>query len=215
MTDTPDSSTAAFSTSGEKPLGIYRPLLSPTALGQSMLQSKFMTPLGANSLTVLDPSVFSSQVEANPEDWQTPFEDSPFFDPPQRSRTPSPAPPGSQPTVQARSLETNTTNTTNSPTSSLQVQESPWAEQVQLFSESPAELEALSFNSNDSASEFPIAQPSLESPLSTTFPKETLSSERANQPINQSIADASVVASPISRAVEDSQISQFAEEPEE
>ncbi|MDX2228492.1 MAG: hypothetical protein NW220_02560 [Leptolyngbyaceae cyanobacterium bins.349] len=66
---------------GEMPLGIRHPLGIATALGQTWLQPKFLTPLGGRSLTVLDPAAFSLPSTAVDE-WQSPFQDSPFFDQP-------------------------------------------------------------------------------------------------------------------------------------
>jgi hypothetical protein len=79
MTDDPSTATH---TPTEPPLGIQQPLLSPVPLGQSMLQPKFLTPLGTNSLRVLDPSIFfPPSVMALPSE-KVPFQDSSFFDAP-------------------------------------------------------------------------------------------------------------------------------------
>lgn len=85
----------------EQPLGIQHPLLPSATLGQSMLQPKFLTPLGATPLTVLNPSVFSSQptIEA---DWADPFQDA-FFDVPESSQ-PAIAPEAASPAIQTRPL---------------------------------------------------------------------------------------------------------------
>jgi hypothetical protein len=71
----------------ERPLGIQQPLLPSAPLGQSLLQPKFLSPLGARSLTVLDPAVFRSTEQSTAFDWQSPFQDSPFFDAPEPRAT--------------------------------------------------------------------------------------------------------------------------------
>ncbi|MBM0744559.1 hypothetical protein JOY44_23615 [Phormidium sp. CLA17] len=76
----------------EQPLGIRRPLLPTAPLGQAMLQPKFLTPLGAKPLTVLNPAVFLSRQQSAEPDWQSPFE-ADFFDPPETLRSPEAAPP--------------------------------------------------------------------------------------------------------------------------
>lgn len=75
---------------GETPLGIRQPLMPDTPLGQPLLQPKFITPLGARSLSVLDPGVFLAAQRSNELDWQSPFEDSPFFDAPDRPASAEP-----------------------------------------------------------------------------------------------------------------------------
>ncbi|PZV14283.1 MAG: hypothetical protein DCF22_09175 [Leptolyngbya sp.] len=72
----------------ETPLGIQQPLLPPVPLGQSMLQPKFFTPLGARSLRVLDPSIFLPASDLAFPNEESSFQDSPFFDAPDSS-TPS------------------------------------------------------------------------------------------------------------------------------
>ncbi len=85
MTDDPSPVTH---TPAEPPLGIQQPLLPPVPLGQSMLQLKFFTPLGAQSLRVLDPSIFLPASNLAFTSEESPFQDSPFFDAPD-SFTPS------------------------------------------------------------------------------------------------------------------------------
>ncbi len=90
MTDAPSIATQP---PAESPLGIQQPLLPPVPLGQSMLQPKFFTPLGARSLRVLDPSIFLAVPDLSLPNQESlnqelPFQDSPFFDAPDFS-TPS------------------------------------------------------------------------------------------------------------------------------
>ncbi|MEX0271132.1 hypothetical protein AB3R30_18505 [Leptolyngbyaceae cyanobacterium UHCC 1019] len=66
----------------ETPLGIQQPLLPSVPLGQAMLQPKFFTPLGAQSLRVLDPSIFLAVPDLAVPSEELPFQDSPFFDAP-------------------------------------------------------------------------------------------------------------------------------------
>jgi hypothetical protein len=56
MTRQPDSAIAFSLPSGEVPLGIQNPLLPTMPLGQSMLQPKFLPPLGARPLAMSDPA---------------------------------------------------------------------------------------------------------------------------------------------------------------
>ena len=65
-----------------EPLGIKAPLLPPKALGQSVPALQFMTPLGANSLTVLDGSLFSSDRLIQRTELSPSFDNSPFFERP-------------------------------------------------------------------------------------------------------------------------------------
>ncbi len=62
-----------------EPLGLKNPLLPPRRLGQTFLSPKFLSPLGATPLAVLDTSAFFSQEIPgyNPPD--TSFQDFPFF----------------------------------------------------------------------------------------------------------------------------------------
>ena len=62
------------------PLGIKAPLLPQLPLGWTPLQRKFMKPLGATSLTVLDPSFFSAGQTVQAADFSPSFENSPFFE---------------------------------------------------------------------------------------------------------------------------------------
>ena len=76
MTSSSDSAIAFSLPPGEVPLGIQYPLLAPPPLGQSMLQPKFLTPLGTRSLSVLDPALMAA--DATPAvDLPSPFQDSP------------------------------------------------------------------------------------------------------------------------------------------
>ena len=79
MTDDPSTVTH---TPAEPPLGVQQPLLSPMPLGQSMLQPKFLTPLGTNLLGVLDPSIFFPPSAMALSSEEAPFQDSSFFDAP-------------------------------------------------------------------------------------------------------------------------------------
>jgi len=79
MTDDPSTVTHI---PAEPPLGVQQPLLSPMPLGQSMLQPKFLTPLGTNLLGVLDPSIFFPPSAMALSSEEAPFQDSSFFDAP-------------------------------------------------------------------------------------------------------------------------------------
>lgn len=107
MTD--DRSTATQSPA-ELPLGIQQPLLSAMPLGQSMLQPKFFTPLGARSLRVLDPSIFLAVPDLSLPNQESlnqelPFQDSPFFDAPDFSTPSKSTVPTVQTQPQPRSLK--------------------------------------------------------------------------------------------------------------
>ncbi|MBD1897114.1 hypothetical protein [Coleofasciculus sp. FACHB-129] len=63
----------------QEPLGIKNPLLPPNPLGQSLLNPKFLHPLGARSITVFNPSGFFSEEVADEFPPDNPFKNSPFF----------------------------------------------------------------------------------------------------------------------------------------
>ncbi|MBD2123532.1 hypothetical protein [Trichocoleus sp. FACHB-262] len=99
MAIAPDSATDFSLPPGDVPLGIQKPLGLLMGIGQGWLQPKFLTPLGTRSLTVLDPAIFRSAQEPI-SDWRSPFEDSPFFDPPESSSTEAASPSPTPATVQ-------------------------------------------------------------------------------------------------------------------
>ncbi len=99
----PDASITFSLAPGEKPLGIQQPFLPATPLGQSLVQAKFLTPLGVRSLTVLEPAVFRSTEPSTTFDWQSPFQESPFFDAPEPPSTTNL--PTQLPALQTRSLD--------------------------------------------------------------------------------------------------------------
>ena len=84
---TNDRPTVPSPPAADPPLGIQRPFLPSMPLGQSMLQPKFLTPLGAQPLSILQPAIFSSG-DADGVAEESPFQDSPFFDSPTPARSP-------------------------------------------------------------------------------------------------------------------------------
>ena len=90
MTDAPLTATQP---PAESPLGIQQPLLPPVPLGQSMLQPKFFTPLGAQSLRVLDPAIFLAvpnlALPSEESSFQSPFFDAPDSSTPTQSTVPA------------------------------------------------------------------------------------------------------------------------------
>jgi hypothetical protein len=116
MTDDPST---AIQPPAEIPLGIQQPLLSPIPLGQTMLQPKFFTPLGARSLRVLDPSIFLAvpDLAASNQDsfeQESSFQN-PFFDAPNSSTSPQPTAPVVQTKPQPRSRTPASAETNFSP----------------------------------------------------------------------------------------------------
>lgn len=64
----------------EEPLGIKNPLLGPNPLGQNLISPKFLYPLGASPIAVLDTSNFVSREVAEYERPDNSFKESPFFE---------------------------------------------------------------------------------------------------------------------------------------
>ncbi|UBF30556.1 hypothetical protein K9N68_35865 (plasmid) [Kovacikia minuta CCNUW1] len=95
-----------------EPLGLKQPLLPTKPLG---VNQQFLVPLGARSLSVLDPTIFSSNlIQADFLD--NPFQDSPFFASPDPSIEGNPG---------AIGIEPNLTSVNPAPASSRSFSSSP------------------------------------------------------------------------------------------
>jgi|GEM_PF-4723905 len=76
--------------SASEPLGIKNPLLGVSPLWQNVLMPKFLTPLGAKPLSVLDPSIFAPRDTTETAPLGQSF-DTPFFAQPDIVAQPSPS----------------------------------------------------------------------------------------------------------------------------
>ena len=193
----PDPSMTFSLAPKERPLGIQQPLLPSAPLGQSLLQPKFLSPLGARSLTVLDPAVFRSTEQSTAFDWQSPFQDSPFFDAPEPRAT---NPPSQPPTLQTRSLDS--TNSVNRSTASSGADV-----------EAPPALNLRSEPAIDDAIAGSLPTPEFTAPaVETQTPAETVVSEASfaeeSEPlVNRSALDgADVIETMASSTAETNQV---------
>lgn len=131
--DTPfDANASSEIALSSEPLGIQHPLLPAQSLGQRVPNLKFMVPLGAQPLAVLNPSIFFSEGGSEYAEVAQPFAESPFFDTsastvvdrepePRRAELPHPA--ASSTLVQRQVAAPSSSAALPSETTPIQIQE--------------------------------------------------------------------------------------------
>ena len=79
--NTPQSQSSSEGQDFLEPLGNKNPLLPHQPLGQMALGLQFMAPVGAKSISILDPSIFNLNETVQRSDLSQPFTELPFFQP--------------------------------------------------------------------------------------------------------------------------------------
>ncbi|HLO85892.1 MAG TPA: hypothetical protein VK203_12910, partial [Nostocaceae cyanobacterium] len=170
-------------------IGIKNPLLSHSPLGQKLISPKFLSPLGAKSLSNFDPSVFTPTESSSDTQSENPYQNSPFF-PEYRSQQIS-ASPSTTNNINTPAIQTKIETNNSTLSSEALAQTIHIVDHQSTNTETPVlqrQVDSVAFAENTSTNtETPALQRQVDS---TTF------TESSNSSIDTSKKATNVTANP-------------------